>query len=292
MKPMPRRSTPLSLALLKKHPLPSVFEAGDKEERGAVLIVGGSLLVPGAAILAGLAALRAGCGKVAIAIDRRVAALVAQSLPEALVLPLAPGESAKSLPAALAKEVRSADAILIGVGMEPSPATARLVLQVARASNSALVLDAGALAGATKSRLSRPQRCILTPHAGEMAKLTGKPKSTITTQAAAIAQEVAHTLHATVVLKGARTFIADSEALLRNERGHPGLGTSGSGDVLSGALVALLARGATPRWAAAWAVWLHALAGERLARRIGTTGFLAREIAHEMPMCLRACGQR
>ena len=291
MKPMPRRSTPLSLALLKKHPVPSVLDAGDKEGRGAVLIVGGSLLVPGAAILAGVAALRAGCGKVAIAIDRRVATLVAQSLPEALVMPLAAHGSANSLPAALAKEVRSADAILVGVGMDPSPATARLALQIARASKSPLVLDAGALAGARNSLLSRPQRCVLTPHAGEMAKLTGKPKSIVAAQAAAIAQDVAHTLQATVVLKGARTFIADSGALLHNERGHPGLGTSGSGDVLSGALVALLARGLPPRWAAAWAVRVHALAGERLARRIGASGFLAREIAHELPMCLRACGQ-
>jgi len=285
-----RRSTPLSLALLKKHPLPPVAAAADKEDRGAVLIVGGSFLVPGAAILAGLAALRAGCGKLAIAIDNRVSALTAQSLPEALVLPLAPSHG-NSLAAALRDKAQTADAILVGVGMQPSAATARLVRQIARASDAPLVLDAGALARAAMPVLPR-RRCVLTPHAGEMAKLTGSAKTSVQAQASTIAQTVAHALEATVVLKGAQTFIADTETLLRNDRGHPGLGTSGSGDVLAGVLAALVARGASPRWAAAWAVWLHALAGERLARRIGPTGFLAREIAHEIPRCLRACGQR
>jgi len=285
------RSSKLTPALLRQHALPAIARTGDKEERGEVLIVGGDLLVPGAEILAGLAALRAGCGKLAIAIDSRVAALVAQAVPESLVVPLRYRRSGAIFASALRDKVQRADAILVGVGMPPNAATVTLAARVAQMSRAPLVLDAGALAYAGSRALPRSRRCVLTPHAGEMARLVRRSKAGVIAHAPAVAADLARALDATVVLKGARTFIANATTLLRNEHGHPGLGTSGSGDVLAGALAALLARGAEPVWAAAWAVRLHALAGLRLARRVGSAGFLAREIAHELPQCLRASGQ-
>jgi NAD(P)H-hydrate repair Nnr-like enzyme with NAD(P)H-hydrate dehydratase domain len=88
--------------------------------------------------------------------------------------------------------------------------------------------------------------------------------------------------------KGADTYVpAPGEPVYLNDHGHPGLGTAGSGDVLAGLLTGLCARGAEPLQAALWAVWLHASAGCALARRIGPVGFLAREIADEIPRELR-----
>jgi hydroxyethylthiazole kinase-like uncharacterized protein yjeF len=128
---------------------------------------------------------------------------------------------------------------------------------------------------------------LLTPHAGEMAHLSGIAKEEIGGAPDRIAFEAAQRWNAVVALKGARTVIATPEGeRLQHDGGNVGLATSGSGDVLAGIIAGLAARGADLTQAASWGVALHARAGERLAERMGKLGYLARELCDEVPSLL------
>jgi hydroxyethylthiazole kinase-like uncharacterized protein yjeF len=272
--------------------LPQPEEGGDKEERGRVLVVGGAAEMPGAVILAATAALRAGAGKLQIATCRSIASVVAAAVPEARVFAL-PETRGGAIAASASKEVaaRGTDvqAVLIGPGMIDEKAVGRLVQGVLpRLGRATLVLDAAALSCFEKSPQCLHQldcRAVLTPHAGEMAKLLGVDKSLVTSEPLRMARRAATTLRAVVALKGAETFIAGHGASKSycNRAGNVGLATSGSGDTLSGIIAGLAARGATPLQAAVWGVYLHARAGDVLARRIGRLGYLARELLAEVP---------
>jgi hydroxyethylthiazole kinase-like uncharacterized protein yjeF len=153
-----------------------------------------------------------------------------------------------------------------------------------------LVVDAAALTALrSKPRTRRKSlpRVIAMPHAGEMAKLCGIAREAVLKDPLALARTVAQELGIIVALKGAETFIAAPDGrVFRNTAGNAGLGTSGSGDTLAGITAGLCARGADPLQATVWGVYLHARAGESLARSIGPLGFLAREIPREVPRLL------
>lgn len=276
-------------------PLPQPGEEGDKEERGRVLVVGGASEMPGAIILAATAALRAGAGKLQIATCRSIAQSVAVAVPEARVFALPEtrdGAVAVSAAAEISKRADEANAILIGPGMIDEDAVARLVEKVLpRIGKATVILDAAALSCFTES----PQclhdldcKAVLTPHAGEMAKMLGVNKSIITRDPLATAQGAARSLRAVVALKGAETHIAahNISKSYCNRTGNVGLATSGSGDTLSGIICGLAARGATPLQAAVWGVYLHARAGDVLAKRVGRLGYLARELLAEVPVLM------
>jgi NAD(P)H-hydrate repair Nnr-like enzyme with NAD(P)H-hydrate dehydratase domain len=124
-----------------------------------------------------------------------------------------------------------------------------------------------------------------------MAHLTGRDKAAIESDPREAATEAARRWNAVVALKGATTWIARPDGeLWRHDGGNVGLAVSGSGDTLAGIIVGLAARGAPLEQAAAWGVALHARAGERLAQRVGTIGYLARELADEVPALMRALG--
>lgn len=273
-------------------PLPQPDEEGDKEERGRVLIVGGAVEMPGAVILAATAALRAGAGKLQIATCRSIARMVAVAVPEARVFAL-PETRAGAIAASAADEIikraKEVHAVLIGPGMTDEDLVARLVRKVLpHIGKTVVVLDAAALACFTET----PQclhdldcKAILTPHAGEMARMLGTDKNAVTRDPLATAREAARSLHAVVALKGAETHIAAHGVTQSycNRTGNVGLATSGSGDTLSGLITGLAARGAAPVQAAIWGVYLHARAGDVLATRMGQLGYLARELLAEVP---------
>jgi hydroxyethylthiazole kinase-like uncharacterized protein yjeF len=157
---------------------------------------------------------------------------------------------------------------------------------VRRAGDKQLVIDAAALSALRggRYRFTEETRVVLTPNLGEMAAITGDTKATVEADPRGVATTVARDLNAVVVLKGPETFIATPYGeVFRYAEGEVGLATSGSGDVLAGILVGLLARGATLDQAAVWATFLHGAAGNRLRRRIGAIGFLARELSDEIP---------
>jgi hydroxyethylthiazole kinase-like uncharacterized protein yjeF len=290
-----RRSQPnnITRGLLRDWPLPDPDSADDKDDRGAVLAIGGSRSIPGGVILAGAAALRAGAGKLMIATARSVATQVGVAMPEAKSVGLREnrdGAIASSAATAAARLAEDADAVLIGPGMEDGSGIRSFVTSVLNGiSDTPVVIDAGGIESLRKSRGFHRlnENGVITPHAGEMASLMNASKEEIERDATTWAVRVSAELDAIVALKGPETVIADpSGKLFRYRGGGVGLATSGSGDVLAGILAGLLARGASPLQATVWAVFVHGEAGRSLAKKIARVGFLAREIADEVPAVL------
>jgi hydroxyethylthiazole kinase-like uncharacterized protein yjeF len=275
---MPSRSeVVITPGLLREWPLPD--PQGDKEARGTVLVVGGSRYTPGAVLLAGVAALRAGAGRLQLAVEASAAAALSIAVPEAKVLGLP--ERTGDVPEELLGLARDADVLAIGPGLDDIDETARLmsrVLDVA-AEDAGVVLDAyalGALSNDAGLLAGRPQRVVLTPNVTEAQVLLGSEPDDL----AEAAMTLAERYRAVVSLYG--HVAAPDGRCWREESGDAGLGTSGSGDVRTGIVAGLLARGAEPAQAACWAAFAHAVSGQRLAPRYGRTGFLAREIVDEV----------
>jgi ADP-dependent NAD(P)H-hydrate dehydratase len=282
----------LNARFLRRWPLPPIDPAGGKDSRGAVLIVGGSPQMPGAVLLAATAALRAGAGKLQVATGKSVAAFVAAQIPEALVIGLPETRAGGLSPACsreLAKRAAGMTAVLIGPGMIDTSAAGRLGVELCgRLKDVTLVLDAEALECCSlepRAVARSAARVAITPHAKEMAHALGLSPPEVQRDPEKAALRAAAELKAAVALKGATTYLADPAGrLIRNQQaGNPGLGTSGTGDVLSGILAGLAARGADPLQAAAWAVYVHGRAADVLARKIGPIGYLARELLAEIP---------
>lgn len=286
-------------AALRAWPLPMPGHDGDKEVRGHVLVLGGSREMPGAVILAATAALRAGAGKLTIATGESVAQLVALAIPEARVLALRETAEGGFLPEAVGALDPLADkvnAVLIGPGMKDEAATAVLVralLPRLEGSDTSIVLDACAMGIVLHAGDGAPfhfsMPVILTPHAGEMAHLSGRSKEEVAADPDATALEYARQWNALVVLKGARTVLAAPDGKRwQHEGGNVGLAVSGSGDTLAGIIAGLAARGASLAQASCWGVALHARAGDTLAKRFGVLGYLARELADTVPALMQA----
>ena len=274
-------------ALLRKWPLPDPTYSGSKEDRGRVLIVGGSRETPGAVQLAGVAALRAGAGKLQIASGSDVAVPLAIAMPEAKVIGLVVDNRGQieACNGEVLKAALHTDALLVGPGMDDSRATGRVAARLLRTTDATTILDAGALR-AYGAR--RTVGVIVTPHLGEMASMTGISTNQLSRRAPEIARDFARSEGVTLVLKGALTYIASAAGRVWvHGGGSVGLGTSGSGDVLAGVIAGLVARGQRAEHAAVWGVWLHGKAGKALSDRQGLVGFLAREIPREIPAFLR-----
>lgn len=273
--------------LLRDWPLPEPGGSADKEERGTTLVVAGSTETPGAAALAAIAALRAGAGKLTVATGVSAAPGLALALPEARVLALPESASGGLFPDGLAKLeslLARVDAVLVGPGLQDSAATRAFTRRLLkRTTRAAVVLDALAMDVILDVR--RFERApLLTPHAGEMAHLTGFAKEEVSADPERHAREAALRWNAVVALKGSTTWIATPDGdCWRHVSSQAGLGTSGSGDALAGIIAGLAARGAPLAQAAAWGVALHARAGRALAERLGPIGYLASELAGEIP---------
>jgi len=237
-----------------------------------------------------------GAGKLVIATVASAATALAIAMPEARVLGLPETRGGGFDPDGvrqLEDVVQSAQAVLVGPGMMDAPATVDLVAVLAPwLRGRSAVLDARAM-DVVKLLGTFEEPVLLTPHAGEMAHLTGLAKEAILDDPTRAAREFAQRWNAVVALKGAQTVIAspDGKALL-HDGGNAGLATSGSGDTLAGAIVGIAARGATLEQACAWGVVLHAHAGEQLAARLGPVGYLARELPLEMLAVLRGLEAR
>jgi len=256
--------------LLRDWPLPD--PEGDKESRGTVLVVGGSRFNPGAVLLAGVAALRAGAGRLQLAVAEESAVALSIAVPEAKVVGLASDE--------LPGLAEAADVIAIGPGLDDIGRTRELMAALlgAAGAGTAVVLDAYALGALSKEPgLLRQDRAVLTPNVTEAGHLLGRDPGD---DLAGAARALAGRYGAVISLYG---HIADPDGRVwREESGDAGLGTSGSGDARAGVVAGLLGRGADPAQAACWGAYAHAVSGQRLSRRHGRTGFLAREIVGEV----------
>lgn len=289
--------TSLDRLWLAAHPLPQPEGETDKNARGRVLVAGSSRTVPGAIALTGEAALRAGAGKVQLASVEGVALPLGIAFPEAAVFPLTPGPEGELGEAAggeIATYVERCDTLVLGPGMSPKAPVEAILRNVLAGigDDPSMVLDAamiGAAATLEAEVRALTGRIVLTPHPGEMIQLMDCDEARIRDDPAGLVQEAAERFAATVLLKGAETWIACPGAdPLHYAGGGHGLATAGSGDVLAGIIGGLLARGTPPQAAAGWGVWLHGEAGRVLARRIGPMGFLGRELLAEIPGLMAA----
>jgi hydroxyethylthiazole kinase-like uncharacterized protein yjeF len=282
--------------LLREWGLPTP-EGEGKGARGTVVVIGGAHHTPGAVLLAGVAALRVGAGRLTMATVERNAPSLAVAVPEAGVVALPATEDGSLGEAAVqaaTELVEGADAVVIGPGMAGPDHARDLVsaLLPAIGPDTTLVLDAlgltcGALDATTGRRLGG--RVIVTPNRAEADRLLGdapdggdrreqdgEPSGDLRAT-----RRLTELTGAVVALRS--TVVSPEGAAWVDGSGNAGLGTSGSGDVLAGAIAGLAARGASPDQATVWGVHLHAEAGERLAVRVGALGFLARELLDELP---------
>jgi len=276
------------------HALAEPGAAQDKHQRGTVLVIGGSRFVPGALALTFEAAMRAGAGKVQLATVESVALALGVSLPEAGIAALPENEEGNIDPSAvdrLVPLIERADCVVMGCGIkggcEEKWPVADLIGHLPE--NATAIVDAAALeAISDRPDLTRAigRRLVMTPNHDECALLMGATRSEIDADPADAARHAASHFGATIVLKDRDTIIADGSGLLTFVNEGTGLGIAGSGDVLAGIAGGLLAQGIDPPAAAGWAVWLHAHAGQAVARRIAPYGYLAREILIEIPPLL------
>lgn len=267
--------------LLRSMPLPE--PGSSKRARGQVLVIGGALATPGAVVLAGLAALRVGAGVLSMAVPDETAAPMAVAVPEASVTGWRVRKPDWSV---LDPVLERTHAVVVGPGIDDAAVAASVVEYVAKCDfPGPVLLDAFALgvlddtahaAGALAGRL------VLTPNGQEAQRLLDSSNDgSDTDDDERVARAVAARWSATV---SCENVVAgpDSDVVHRAVGGNAGLGTSGSGDVLAGAVAGLLARGADARTAACWGTYLHCAAGDRLAERIGPLGYLARELLDEL----------
>jgi len=263
------------------------------------MVVGGAVEAPGALLLAGVAALRAGAGKLQLAAPRSAATALGVALPEARMFSLpetGEGFLDRKAGARVAECAGEASAILIGPGMLNEEAIRSFMeALLPRLAGKQIVIDAIALSALRggRFRFTENMQAVLTPNPAEMAKITGTTKEAVERDLRGVAAAVAEDLNAVVAVKGPETFIATPYGeVFRYSEGDVGLATSGSGDILAGILVGLLARGATLDQATAWAVYLHGAAGNRLKRRMGPVGFLASELSDEVPALMSSLSSR
>ncbi|MBV9485033.1 MAG: NAD(P)H-hydrate dehydratase [Frankiaceae bacterium] len=275
-------------ALQSGWPLRAPQGTSDKEERGAVLVVGGARGMPGAVLLGGIASLRVGAGKLTVATSDAHSAALGTSMPEAGVIGLPTTASGAISPTGVDHVVDLAskvDAMLLGPGLADPDATKDFVSGVLRGLDDSIlvVLDAMAVTcGALEDAVGDlGRRFVITPNLTEAGYLLDDTDG----DDHELAMQLARRYGVIAVLNSA-VATPDGETWLV-AKGNPGLGTSGSGDVLAGTAVGVAARTGDPIAAALWGLTLHRAAGDRLAARTGPVGFLARELLDELPGCLR-----
>lgn len=285
-------SAPLSLidppmfrALLAPRP-----PGGHKGTFGHVLVVAGSRGKTGAAAMAGLSALRAGAGLSTVASAASAIPVIAAHAPEVMTEPLPETpQGSIAAEAHLEAVVEGKTVLAMGPGLGHDPAIAQLVAAASARFEQPMVLDADALAARITGSPSRVR--VLTPHPGEMARMTGKSTAEVQRDRLAAAQAFARERQVTLVLKGQRTLIAFADGRVWiNPTGTPALGTGGAGDVLTGMIAGFLAQfPKQPDEAVAAAVYLHGLAGEIGARVLGENGLIATDILRYLPRAVEAC---
>ena len=278
----------LDLDALRRHPLPPVIDGG-KETKGRILVVAGSRDVPGAALLAATAAMRAGAGKLRIATVESVGAQLGIAMPEAMVIGLpeaADGGFAKAAVDRICGLAGDVDAVTAGPGVRTNRASAAIASGLIQ-SKAALALDVAMIETLSPPKQVHARVPLLLPDADELSALLECDPGEVERDPVGCGVRAAQTYRSIVLVKGVVSHIVTPAGRSWSyDGGAPGLGVSGSGDVLAGIVGGLLARGSEPLNALLWAVWLHGEAGARLAKKIGPIGFLAREIADEIPALL------
>jgi ADP-dependent NAD(P)H-hydrate dehydratase len=296
MHPLPRddqlaaEAAALDLNMLRSWPLP-LDDHGDKFTRGTILVVAGSINTAGAALLAGTAALRMGAGRLQIATAEPITVPLSVAIPEAMVLPLAVDGNnelrSDHVSKALSDPIAAAQAVLVGPGMIGPDAIGAIVEQVVKriSPEAIFVVDAAAIPAITAldrtARNSIAKHLLLTPNRDELDDIA---------DSLGIDKQIDVLMEASSQLGAVITCFGDVASYdgrrWQASPAKPGLGTSGSGDVLAGLAAGAAARCGDPAQAGCWATYVHGAAGSQLSERDGTVSFVARELLDEVPHVL------
>lgn len=267
--------------------------AAHKGTTGHVLVVAGSPGKTGAAAMASLSAMRAGAGLVTLAVPKSLNPILEPQVTEVMTSPLPETVDGTLDEAALDRILSLAEGkkcIALGPGLGTAEETSNLVRRVVAESPVPLVIDAdglNCLAGRLDAVAKARAPLLLTPHPGEMARLSGASSAEIQADRVASARAFAREHGVFIVLKGASTVVAAADgACFINPTGNPGMASGGMGDVLTGLIAGLLAQGATPLDAACTGVFVHGRAADILAGAIGPFGYLATDVMDEIPSCM------
>ena len=279
--------------------LPPRPPASHKGTYGRVLVVAGSTGMTGAAALASEAALRVGAGLVTLATPKHLNPILEGLLPEVMTLPLPETESgslsASATSAILEFAEKTKSVLAIGPGLSQHRDTVALVHQLVRENREQglglrMVIDAdglNALAKAPEIISLLDRDTVLTPHPGEMSRLTDTPVPTLENDRISTAQEFAKECGVTLVFKGAPTVTAGANGeTWINATGNPGMATGGMGDVLTGVIAGLMAQGHASETAAVLGVYIHGLAGDIAAEALGMPGLIASDVLKAVPKAI------
>ncbi|MHB9112176.1 MAG: NAD(P)H-hydrate dehydratase [Thermoleophilia bacterium] len=270
--------------------VPPKMDYDNKFSAGRVLVAGGSTGLTGAACLASQAALRSGAGVVTAAVPASLNPIFEQKLLEVMTLPLTDTGSGHLSEKALERLLAAADSfdcVALGPGLGRNHESASVVTKFLARSNAPVVLDAdglSAVAGRLASLKRRPAPTVLTPHAGELARLLETTSVEVETHRLAAAKKAAKKAGAIVLLKGSSTIITDGTETVFCPSGNPGLATAGAGDVLTGMIATLIARGLRTFDAAAAGAFLHGLAADLAAEEIGQDNLVSSDLIDYLPL--------
>jgi NAD(P)H-hydrate epimerase len=268
-----------------------------KSDFGHVLVIAGASGYTGAAYLASQAAIRSGSGLVTLAIPKSLYNVMATKLTEVMVRPFAETkEWSLSLGAkkALLGFAEKCNAFAIGPGLSQNEETGSLIRDLVSELSGPIVLDADGI-NAFDGRADKLRRdncaLILTPHPGELSRLTGKSVDVIQKNRKDVALEVAREYNIVLVLKGHNTVVVGPEGQLYvNETGNPGMASGGVGDLLTGIIAAFLAQGVENFNAATLGVYFHGLAGDLALKEKGPLGLIATDLLEKLPEVLKMLG--
>jgi ADP-dependent NAD(P)H-hydrate dehydratase / NAD(P)H-hydrate epimerase len=265
--------------------VPRRAEESHKRRSGVVLVVAGSRRMTGAPQLVAMGAHRAGAGLVTVAVPEGALVAVQAGIPESTYLPLPEGPEGAVAEEAwpeLAERLEDVDVVALGPGLSTDGGASGLARRVVRESPVPIVVDADALnafAGRSADLASRESEAVLTPHTGEFARLFGMPVQEVLDDRVGMVRKGAAETQATLLLKGSRSLIATPDGLVRvSPTGSRFLATGGSGDVLTGAVAALMARGLPTADAATAAAYAHGIAGRLAGETLGE-GTTASDVA-------------
>jgi ADP-dependent NAD(P)H-hydrate dehydratase / NAD(P)H-hydrate epimerase len=256
-----------------------------KHSVGKIFVLAGSRTLTGAPFMASQSAMRSGAGAVILGVPASIHGVLARKVTEVMVTPLEETQDGTvSLSAWETIRLRTdwADVVVIGPGLSQNPETEEVVLRLLSTVEKPVVLDADGLTMAASDLSSLKKRkhmTILTPHVGELRRLTGVDSDYIELHRVDVALKAARLLRSIVVLKGAPTITGTPDGhTFVNSTGNPGMATAGSGDVLTGLIASLLGQGMSGASAAFSGVFIHGMAGDMSAKKYGQRGMMAMDI--------------
>ena len=267
-----------------------------KNQFGHVLILAGCGKMLGAGALTSLAAIRSGAGLVTLGVPQSLNSIVQKKITNVVMTFPLKETRGQTLAFSAFNEIKDAyfkyNAIAIGPGLSENPGTQRLILRIIETSPIPLIIDADALNALCQNlnTLTRTKTVkILTPHPGEMSRLTGKKKITIENNRKITADTFAKKYHCTLLLKGAKTIVASSgKKTYTNTTGNSGMATAGSGDVLTGMITAFTAQGLSAFEAATYGAYLHGKAGDLAAKNKTRLSMIASDIIEYIPKAVQS----